>query len=261
MNFESDLEIVILYSGEFAERVIGNLTNYSTFCVSCADECNHCREDKFNFSSNIKGIFPLPEPSTLPEFIEEGAEEYLPGKIPEADIAIVSEIHNDLLLEVPGLLNKANVKAMIVPIESPSQMAIAQISSICEGYGIEVAFPKPFCDLKPDDDKPYISRFVNEFGIGRPLIDIKLDENKKIEFVEVLRSAPCGGTWFVARKIIGFGDDKRELYNIVSEGHHSYPCTAGMQKDLELQDTILHKAGFITREAVDEAYERASRED
>ena len=261
MNFDSDLGIVILFSGEFAERIIGNLINYSTFCVSCADECNHCREDKFNFSANIKGIFPLPEPITLPDFIEEGAEEYLPDELPSADIAIVSGIHNDLLLEVPELLKKGGIKAMIVPIESPTQMAIAQIRSICEREGIEVAFPKPFCNLEPDDDQPLISRFVNEFGIGKPVIDIKLDKHKNIAIVEVLRSAPCGGTWFVARKILGFGDDRRELYNMVSEGHHSYPCTAGMQKDLELKDTILHKAGFITRTAVEAAYERALKED
>ena len=87
----------------------------------------------------------------------------MPNDIPDADIAIVSEIHNDLLL-------------------------------------VEIVFPKPFCDLhlKPEDDKPVIRRFIAEFGIGRPEQRVEVDIRGRITHVEVLRSAPCGevhGSW------------------------------------------------------------------
>jgi len=251
---KSDLDLVFFYSGSFGERVIGNLINYSTFCVSCAEACTYCREDKFNFSGNIKGIFKLPEPITLPEFIEDNVEDYLPKNIPKADIAIVSEIHNDLLLELSHLLKKSEIGAIIIPIETPSQLAMSQIMDICQKEEIEVAFPKPFCALDPDEDMPLISRFVDEFQIGKPKLKIRLDSDRKIVSADVLKSAPCGSTWFVAKQILGFDvDDQRELWNRVSESHHSYPCTAGMQKDWELKDTILHKAGYLIREAVEDA--------
>jgi len=46
-------------------------------------------------------------------------------------------------------------------------------------------------------------------------------------------------------------DDK--LDEVISSAHHAYPCTAGMQRDAELKDTILHKAGYIIRDAVHDA--------
>ncbi len=41
------MDLIVIYSGEFGERVIGNLINYSTFCISCAEVCTHYKEDKY----------------------------------------------------------------------------------------------------------------------------------------------------------------------------------------------------------------------
>ncbi|KAF5436656.1 hypothetical protein C5S35_08055 [Candidatus Methanophagaceae archaeon] len=250
------MDLIVIYSGEFGERVIGNLINYSTFCISCADACTHCKEAKYGFADNIKGFFKLPEPSLLPAFIEDSAGEYLPNEFPDADIAIVSEIHNDLLLELPLILKGAGIKGMIVPQESAAMIARPQVEELCDREGIEVAFPKPFCDLhlQPQDDKPLIRRFAEEFGIGRPEVRVDVEKRGRITQVEVLRSAPCGSTWFVAKQLEGVEvEDKRELYDRISESHHSYPCTASMERDSEIGDTILHRAGYLIREAVEEA--------
>jgi len=250
------MDLIVIYSGEFGERVIGNLINYSTFCISCADACTHCKEAKYGFADRIKGFFKLPEPSLLPAFIEDSAGEYLPNEFPDADIAIVSEIHNDLLLELPLILKGAGIKGMIVPQESAAMIARPQVEELCDREGIEVAFPKPFCDLhlQPQDDKPLIRRFAEEFGIGRPEVRVDVDKRGRITHVEVLRSAPCGSTWFVAKQLEGVEvEDKRELYNRISESHHSYSCTASMERDREIGDTILHRAGYLIREAVEEA--------
>ncbi len=246
------MDLIILYSGEFGERVIGNLINYSTFCISCADACTHCKEAKYGFADRINGLFKLPEPSMLPVFIEDSADAYLPQEIPDADIAIVSEIHNDLLLELSPILKDSGIKAMIVPQESAAGIARPQVEEICSREGIEVVFPKPFCELQPQDDKPVIRSFIAEFGIGLPEVRVEMDRRGRIVHVEVLRSAPCGSTWFVAKQLEGVEvENKLELYDRISESHHSYPCTASMEKDSEIGDTILHKAGYLIRAAVE----------
>jgi hypothetical protein len=49
---------------------------------------------------NIRAAIKLPEPSELPAFVDD-PEKYMPKKIPKADLCISSEIHKDLLLELP----------------------------------------------------------------------------------------------------------------------------------------------------------------
>jgi hypothetical protein len=108
--------------------------------------------------------------------------------------------------------------------------------------------------LEPRDDKPLVRRFIAEFGIGRPEVRVEVDRRGRMAHVAVLRSAPCGSTWFVAKQLEGIEvENKRELYDRISESHHSYPCTASMEKDRELGDTILHRAGYIIRAAVEAA--------
>jgi hypothetical protein len=99
------MDLIVIYSGEFGERIIENLINYSTFCISCADACTHCKEDKYGFADSINGFFKLIDTALLPIFIEDSACKYLPKDIPNADIAIVSEIHNDPLLELLPIFN------------------------------------------------------------------------------------------------------------------------------------------------------------
>jgi len=248
------MNLIVIYSGDFGERVIGNLINYSTFCISCAEACTQCKEGKYGFADRINGFFKLPAPSLLPLFIEDSTSGYLPNEIPDADIAIVSEIHNDILLELPIILKDSGIKAMIVPQESAAQLARPQIEELCAREEVEIVFPKPFCDLQPQDDKPMIKNFVKEFGIGRPEVKVEVGRRGRIAHVDVLRSAPCGSTWFVAKQLAGVEvENRHELYDRISESHHAYPCTASMEKDRELGDTILHKAGYIIRAAVEEA--------
>ncbi len=72
-----------------------------------------------------------------------------------------------------------------------------------------------------------------------------------------MRSAPCGCTWYVAQQIRWYDTEGRDLEDAISKAHHAYPCTASMEIDPELKDTILHKAGYIIRKAVKEAINKA----
>ncbi|MHC1636135.1 MAG: DUF166 domain-containing protein [Candidatus Methanospirareceae archaeon] len=252
------MRLLILYSGEFGERIIGNMLNYPSFCKSCGSACVHCKYGKYSYGGNIAGVIELPNPDTMPPFVDN-FDTYLPRELPSVDIIIATGIHQDILLELPFRLRGAGIKGLIVPIESPKEVSLGlrrQIEEKCEEEGVESAFPKPFCSLAPEESKPLISKFVEEFRVGKPLLEVKtkvLGGKEVISDVTVVRSAPCGSTWFVARKLIGTEVSRRKIWDKISEAHHSYPCTASMERDVELKDTILHKAGYLIREAVDKA--------
>jgi hypothetical protein len=81
----------------------------------------------------------------------------------------------------------------------------------CTELGLECAFPKPFCTLEPEKDKPTITRFIKETAVGRPLLEIStttIGRDQVIEYAAVKRNAPCGSTWYVARKLAGVSTKK-----------------------------------------------------
>jgi hypothetical protein len=253
-----ELTLIFIYSGEFAERVIRNLINDPSFCKSCGLYCDSCKYNVYSHVRNIRAAIELPNPSKLPAFIDN-PEEYMPKKIPKADLCIASGLHKDLLLELPRQLRKFEIKGLIVPIEDfaevPSGMR-KQVKEKCQELSLENTFPKPFCSLEPSETTPTISRCVHELKIGRPLLEISTAKRGKHEVIDsavVKRTAPCGSTWYVAKKLIGVETEKGILYDAIAKAHHSYPCTATMSEDPEVKEPILHMAGYIIREEVEKA--------
>jgi len=211
---------------------------------------------------NIRAAIELPKPADLPAFIDK-PEEYMPRSLPKADLCVASGLHKDLLLELPLYIVRAGVKGLIVPIEDFNEVPSGlrkQLEERCLELGLEYAFPKPFCSLEPVQDKPLISRFVAELGVGRPKLEVstaKFGGREAVEAAVVRRSAPCGSTWYVARKLIGVETKREILYDAIAKAHHSYPCTATMNVDPEVKEPILHIGGYIIREEVEKALERA----
>ncbi|MEM2105466.1 MAG: DUF166 family protein [Candidatus Bathyarchaeia archaeon] len=257
------LSLIFIYSGEFAERVIRNLINDPSLCKSCGIYCDSCKYNVYTFVQNICAAMQLPSPMELPAFIDN-PEKYMPRKIPKADLCVASGLHKDLLLELPTHLYRCGVKGLIVPIEDFNEVPSGlrrQVEEKCEGLQIESAFPKPFCSLEASEkDKPLISRFVKGFNVGKPKLEISIEKRGKHEVIGsavVRRSAPCGSTWYVAKKLLGTRTERNTLYDAIAKAHHSYPCTATMNVDPELKEPILHVGGYIIREAVEKAIERA----
>lgn len=261
--FQSDLKIIVFQNGFFGERFIANLMNYPNSCPAygaCGiDGCTQCKEGLYTFSKNIIAAFSMPDPTTMPDFIEN-AEDFLPKEIPSADIAVAINLHPDVLAVLPEKLN-GKVSALIVPVEEPrwcSPGLAMQIGEACGEVGIEFAAPKPFCNLRESDEYPVINRMIREMGIGYPEFEIEIVEDGKA-YVRILRSQPCGAAYYIGIKLRSFNfldvkrGDMRELWNVVSEAHHSFPCTASMEKDNEYNETLLHIAGYIARHAVDRA--------
>jgi hypothetical protein len=256
------VKIVVYHYGEFGQRIIGNLINYSGFCISCGEACTQCRSGKYTAAEDIVAIIEMPNPDNLGDFIDE-VDPLIP-QIPEAEVAVVINVHADILFGMLPLLKKAGYKAMVGCSERPQELPLGlrkQLEDKAQELGLEAAFTKPFCAMKPDPKKPTIFEFLNKALIGEPLLDIVLNEGstgkRTIIAANVLRSAPCGSTWFVAKRLTGLEADQEDLRERISEAHHAYPCTASMERDSELGDTILHKAGYIIREKVEEGIANA----
>ncbi|WP_319508484.1 DUF166 family protein [uncultured Methanolobus sp.] len=246
------MRLSVFYSGEFGKKVVGNLVNSDSFCVSCGELCDHCREPRASFAPMIVGLFELR--TDLPDFVEEPTE-YIPDNLPLCDLIIAIDLHPDLLSAVPDIAAMSGAKAVIIPVDD-SRLAPAglteQVKNKLESQAIECECPKPFCSLNISG-KTIIDDFVR-MGFGRPLLKIETDPvNGLFTHVEVLRDAPCGATWFVAKKLKW--SDVKDYKETISGAHHSYPCTASMEKDAQIGDTILHEAGYIIRKSVEEAME------
>ncbi len=259
------LTMVFVYSSEFAERVIRNLVNDLSFCKSCGLYCDSCKYNVYSYVNNIRSAFELQSPLELPAFIDD-PEKYLPKKIPKADICIASGLHKDLLLELPQQLQKSDLRGLIVPIEDHAEVPPGlrkQVEEKCQDYGLESAFPKPFCSLEPSIDKPITSALAVELKIGRPSLEVSTAKRGRHEVVHstiVKRSAPCGSTWYIAKKLIGVQTKREILYDAIAKAHHSYPCTATMNVDPAAKEPILHIGGHIIRDEVEKAIERACNE-
>ena len=250
------LNLLFVYSGDYGERVIRNLINDPSFCKACGLLCDFCKFGVYSYVQNVHGAIKLPDPAKLPRLIEK-PEKYLPKKIPTVDVCVATGIHQDMLLALPSQLEREGIKGLITPIEDfrevPSGLR-KQLKEECEELDIEYAFPKPFCSLDPPTTMPLISKFVREFKIGKPHLRITTEKRNKVEAIQsviIERSAPCGSTWYVARKLIGKEVRKDEIRDVVAKAHHSYPCTATMVVDPEIGEPILHKGGYLIREAVE----------
>src|SRR3990170_4856589 len=108
------MSLVFVYSKDFMERVIRNLINDPCFCQSCGLYCESCKYNVYSFVRNVRAAIQLPNPADLPAFIDN-PEEYMPKKLPKADICLASGLHKDLLLELPEHMKKAGIKELIAP--------------------------------------------------------------------------------------------------------------------------------------------------
>lgn len=245
------MRLYIVYSGLYGERVILHLTNDPSLCTGCGPRCVHCRNKyDINFSSEIVGTYELP--ATMPQLIDE-PDEYLPTNVPSHDVMLAINVHEDILLSLPQLAASAGAKAILAPVEDPKWMSPGvrnQVRRMCDELGLEFEAPKPFCSLE-EGGHPYIDQFMRHFRLGKPKLKIEL-KGDIIKSAEVLRSAPCGCTYFVAHNLLRAKVDEK-LNDVIAKYWHSYPCVASMVIDSELEDTILHRGGYIHRDAVDEA--------
>lgn len=253
-----------------AQKFVGNLINDDEFCKACEllekdVKCDKCREHLGNFSNTIFFYDKIGE--NVPDFIED-PEDYLPKSLPQVDFIMVVGIHQDLLSGLPEYLKDKNIKAVIIPIENPKWVQPGlqvQVLEAFENYGIQAAFPKPFCALSKELDeynkegfnitrkRNHIIEFIDHYKIGVPIVSFLLSKDgKSIEDTCVLQCAPCGSSYFILQQLKAkyLEDGEITLNERISKAHHSYPCNASMDQDAILKDSILHVGGYLIRNAV-----------
>ncbi|MBY8982202.1 MAG: hypothetical protein KGD57_04580 [Candidatus Lokiarchaeota archaeon] len=257
----------------FTEKFVGHLINSDNFCSACEDfdqkiKCDKCRQELNSYANNIYYYKRIGE--NLPQFIDN-PREFLPKGLPLLDYLLVIYIHQDLLSGLPEYLSDKNIKAVIIPIEDPNWVPPGLQVQVLESFdkeGIQAAFPKPFCALNKEEDEynqinfnltkrhNYIDKFIDYFQIGKPKISFKINtDGKVIEDAYVLISAPCGSTYFILQQLRSKYIERKKKNDLtinerISKSHHSYPCSASMDQDSILKDSILHIGGYIIRNVI-----------
>ncbi len=236
------MDVAILFSGEFGKRFVLNLVYPKLCCYfgACGIErCDYCKD--YDFGDRIRIVKEFPEPMRLPSYIED-VNGYL-SEI-DSDAVIAINLHPDLLAELP---NYADCKLLIAPACDQRWCMSGlkkQIERRCEEIGIEFYSPKPFCNFNPK--RNFGKRFAEYFSIGMPKFRVRVEENV-IRDVKVVRSDPCGCSYYVAKMMRNYCiEDVREFWKDIHQHQCAYPCLASMERDIELNNEApFHLAGYI----------------
>ena len=230
------------FRSRFADRVIGNIVGAEAFCIACGPDCIRCRRPAgLGFAGDIAGVIDLP--AALPYLLERPAR-HLPADIPPHDVALAINIHEQILIEFVRRCAEFGTRGIIAPMEARdwvSHAARREAREIARRRGVEIDFPKPFCDFDPPDGS-LLAQFRRRYHIGRPHVDLTVTGGV-IAKARVHVSAACGATYHVARWLVGRRVDEDLRHEVVAKRLHSYPCTASMAWDDELGDTVMHVAG------------------
>jgi len=197
-------------------------------------------------------------PAGLPAIIDD-AGEFLPKELPAADLLISLGEHPGVAQMIPDLVKRSGAKAVIAPADNRAWLPFGlarQIQRKLESMGVDMVYPVPFCTLTENDSRsPYIKEFARHFG--KPEVDIEFyqDDKHKVGKVTVKREAPCGSTRFVAERLVGVWF--REAAEQAGLLHHQFPCLATMAMDREFQDTLMHHAGNMLKQTVQQSIKDA----
>jgi len=244
----------------YANRVIGNLKGEDRFCTVCYPECILCRRPYGRrLGKHIAAVVNFP--AVLPYLLEKPSD-YLPRGLPPHEVIIAIQIQEQVLLEILKECRSWGTRGVIVPLEGPrwvSPATMKEAHRICEENRVEISFPKPFCSFHPPPGS-LLSQFRAEFHIGSPEVELTVGDGR-ITRAHVHVSSPCGATYYVARWLVGRVLEPELRFEVISKRLHSYPCTASMEWDDEIGDTVLHLAGRIHNQILEPFEESLAEED
>jgi len=244
----------VTFDDTFAQRFLRHLVNEEGYCNGCGTLCDHCRDTYgIDYSSQIVGVIQLPP--VLPYYLDDPLQ--LLGELPPHEATVAVNVHQEILLALPGAAAAAGSRVLVVPSEAPgwvSRWIRGEVRKACRRLDMGCAFPKPFCSLMPGIH-PAVDEFMENFRIGYPRLRLELGDGY-VKEARVLRSAPCGNTYYVAFNLRGAPLDGR-IAEVVAKYWHSFPCVASMEMDGELGETVLHVGGFMHYRAVQEALAEA----
>jgi len=224
------MRVLIAVQGHYGQRIADNIRQHGP-----ADWKVHT----YTFAQNLPAIIDDPD-------------EFLPRELPATDLLISLGEHPGVAQMIPDMVQRSGAKAVIAPADSRSWLPpglARQIQRKLEPLGVDMVYPVPFCTLtEKDSQNPYIREFAKHFG--RPEVDIAFDRDT-IKKVTVIKEAPCGSTRYVADGLVGVWE--RDAVEKAGLLHHQYPCLATMVMDQEFEDTLMHRAGLMTKLAIERA--------
>jgi thymidylate synthase len=226
----------------YADRVIGQLGGDPAFCTACGPECVSCRAGYGRIENGAVAGF-IDFPAALPHVLEDPASCVAALRPPPHDVVVAVAVHEQILIEILHRCPAWGARGLVAPIEAPgwiSAAAQAEARRISRENGIEVSFPKPFCAFDPPTGG-VLAEFRASSRIGRPEVAISVADGR-IADAKVVVSSPCGATYHVARWLVGRSVSDALALDVVGKRLQSYPCTASMEWDDEIGDTIMHVA-------------------
>jgi hypothetical protein len=231
------LHILIAIQGYYGERIAENIQRHAPA---------NWEVNRFTF------------PTGLPAIID-AADEFLPRELPAADLLISLGEHPGVAQLIPDMVKRSGARAVVAPADNRAWLPFGlarQIQKKLESMGVDMAYPVPFCTLtEQDSQSPFIQEFARHFG--RPDVDIEFykDDRHRVGKITVKREAPCGSTRFVADRLVGVWF--REATDQAGLLHHQFPCMATMAMDREFEDTLMHRAGNMLKQTVQQAIKDA----
>ena len=171
--------------------------------------------------------------------IPEGAIRRIQG----ADILITYTLHPDLTLNLVEMFHD-KVEWIIV-----AAWRGEGFKNQVEIFG-NVTCPENMCDLE-ENGNPIFDEFVSKFG--RPIVRINCQGDKIVD-IEVLRSSPCGSTFFVAEEMIG--QDLEDLPIKAGLKLQHYPCRAPKMRLFADDECKKEMAANFHKEAFEKALKR-----
>jgi hypothetical protein len=232
------MRILALHQGHYGGRIIGHI------------------KESAPTGWVVEVITP---PRALPIVIDE-PEEFLPSRIPQADLLLAMSESPETAQLVPAIARLSRVEAVIMPVDNSAWLPLGlqnELQREIAGTGAAAVFPKTFCTLTEkttgygNDVENFGSECIASFAgcFGRPRLKIEVDtQANRITGVRVERSAPCGSTHYVAEKLVGVSI--REAVPQAGLHAHHYPCLASMQME-PTGDTLMHISGYVVNDEVE----------
>lgn len=215
------ISIGVITRGKYGLRLIENIRKHSDFKVSS-----------------------LEIPETLPDFIEDPAEfvNGLDKSFFSNDLIITYIMHPDITPEIVRIAGQEGAKAVIIAGGLARAGGRDELSDLSKKYGIHTEIHENCCDIGSSGNNA-VREFTSVFG--RP--DIKVTtKDGLISNIEVIRGAPCGSTWHMAKNLVG-----SRIHEAPAKGGllvQQYPCRAIRGKRCGI-----HKAAKLHKEAVEKS--------
>lgn len=217
------ISIGVITRGKYGLRLIENVRKNSDFIVSSIE---------------------LPE--KLPDLIETPADfidELIPDKsIFSNDLIIAYTLHPDLAPQIIRLAGENGASAVIIAGGAAMAGGQSEITRLSKKYNINVQVHEICCDIECTGD-----RTIDEFAscFGKPEVIINAN-NGLITNVKIIRGAPCGSTWHMAKRLVGTKiEEAPARAGLLIQ---QYPCRA-----MRGNKGGIHKAAKLHKESVERA--------